>query len=101
MDKIDRKTVLYNITTNLAKKYNVTRIIIQWWENNRWIKEVWKDYETDYCRNHTSIYIDKSKIKPNKEKLHLDPEIAHKIYDVFAEGLWFKKDEEWNREKEI
>lgn len=101
MDKIDRKTVLYNITTNLAKKYNVARIIIQWWENNRWIKEVWEDYETDYCRNHTSIYIDKSKTKPNKEKFHLDPEITHKIYDVFAEELWFKKDEEWNREKEI
>lgn len=101
INEIDWKNVLYNITTVLAKKYNISRIIIQGWENNRWIKEMYKDYETDYFRNCVSIYIDDSFPRPNWEKPHLDPEIAYQIYDVFAQWLWFKKNEDWNREKEI
>ena len=101
LDKIDWKWTLYTITTNLAKKYNISRIVIQWWDNNRWIKEYYKDYETDYFRNCASIYIDDSYPKPHEVKPHLDPKIAREIYDAFAEKQWFQKGKNWNREKEI
>lgn len=101
IDKIDWKSVLYSVATNIAKKYNVSRIVIQWWDNNRWIKEYYKDYETDYFRNCASIYINDSYPKPHKAKPHLDPEIAHQIYDVFAQWLWFHQNNDWNREKEM
>lgn len=101
IDKIDWKSVLYSVATNIAKKYNVSRIVIQWWDNNRWIKEYYKDYETDYFRNCASIYINDSYPKPHKAKPHLDPEIAHQIYDAFAQWLWFHQNNDWNREKEM
>ena len=100
-NEIDWKKVLYDTIINLAKKYNISRIVIQWWENNRWIKEEYKDYETDYFRNCVSIHLDDSYPKPNKKKIHLDPKIAYQIYDVFAQWLWFTKNEDWNREKKI
>lgn len=100
-DKIDWKKTLYDVIIKLARKYSIPRIVIQWWENNRWIEEEYKDYETDYFRNCVSIYIDDSYPKPHEWKLHLTPEIAHKIYDVFAQWLWFIKNADWNREKEI
>lgn len=100
VDNIDWKNILYNVIVNLAKKYNISRIIIQWWENNRWIKEIYEDYETDYFGS-ISIWHDESIPKKNKGKIHLDPEIARKIYDVFAESSWFQQDMEWNREKDV
>ena len=101
VNNIDWKNILYNVIVNLAKKYNISRIIIQWWENNRWIKEIYEDYETYYFKNNKSSWLDESIPKKNKGKIHLDPEIAHRIYDVFAESLWFQQDMEWNREKDV
>ena len=99
VNNIDWKNILYNVIVNLAKKYNFSRIIIQWWENNRRIKEISEDYETYYFRNYASI--DDSIPKKNKWKVHLDPEIARRIYDVFAEWLWFGQDMNWDWEKNI
>lgn len=94
VNNINWKDVLFNTVTDLAKKYNVARIIIQWWDNNRWTKEKYEDYETDYFKNKFSF---QEWIPPkNKGRLHLDPKIAHEIYDVFAEWLWFQKDNDWN-----
>lgn len=101
VNNIDWNNILYNVIVNLAKKYNISRIIIQWWENNRWIKEIYEDYETYYFKNNKSSWLDESIPKKNKGKIHLDPEIAHRIYDVFAESLWFQQDMEWNREKDV
>ena len=101
VNNIDWKNILYNVIVNLAKKYNISRIIIQWWENNRWIKEISEDYETNYFRSKIHIWHDETIPKKNKGKIHLDPEIACKIYDVFAESLWFQQDMEWNRERDV
>lgn len=60
---------------------------------------MYEDYETYYFRDKFS-----SKewiLKKNKGKVHLDPEIARKIYDIFAEWLWFQKDKDWNWKREI
>ena len=94
VNDVDWKNILYNIVSELAKKYNVARIIIQGWDNNKWTKEMYEDYETYYFRDKFSS---KEWIPPkNKGRLHLDPKIAHEIYDVFAEWLWFQKDNDWN-----
>lgn len=99
VNDVDWKNILYNIVSELAKKYNVARIIIQGWDNNKWTKEMYEDYETYYFRDKFSF---KEWIpKKNKGKVHLDPEIARKIYDVFAEWLWFQKDKDWNWKREI
>jgi len=96
INEIDWKSILYDIVRNIAKKYDISRIVIQWWKNNKWVKKYWEDYETQYFKRHTPIYI-KSIIKPNEEIGHLDPKIAHQIYDLFAKEHWFKEDERWNR----
>lgn len=97
---IDWQNTLYNVVKNLANKYNISRIIIQWWENNKRTKEIYEDYETDYFKNKI-FWLDESIPPKNKGKIHLDPQIAKKIYDVFAEWLWFRKKDDWNREIEI
>lgn len=99
VNNVDWKNILYGIIGDLAKKYNVVRIIIQWWENNRRTKEIYEDYETDYFKN-KSFFMGEIPEK-NKGRVHLDPEIARKIYDVCAEWLWFQKYEDWNRGREI
>lgn len=95
---IDWENILYNIIQELAKKYNISKIIIQWWENNRWINETRKDIETPYFKYyHETIRT----IPANKWKKHLSVEIAKKIYDVFALEKWFQYDDNGNLEKNI
>ena len=109
LDKIDWQDKLYDIVIKLAKKYTISRITIQWWKNNIWTKINYKDPGTSYFRfkNCSSIcFGDCDEIMEDKwiryeRKIHLSPEIAHKIYDVFAEEHWFKEGQDWNREKEI
>ena len=95
---IDWKTILYDVVKELAGRYNIKKIVIQWWENNRWINEVWKDLETPYFKYDC---LNRRTIPANKWKQHLSVDIAKKIYDVFAEKQWFHQSEDWNREKEI
>ena len=101
VNQIDWKNILLNAVINLAKKQNISHIVIQWWKNNRWINEFWEHYESYYFKNHVKLNIEYLPEKRDEKELHLDPKIAHQIYDVFAEKLWFEKDEEWNREKKI
>ena len=95
---IDWENILYNVVMELAGRYGIKKIVIQWWENNRWIKEVWKDLETPYfkyeCENIRTI-------PANKWKKHLSVDIAKKIYDVFALWKWFEYDEDWNLKKDL
>ena len=95
---IDWENVLYNVVKELTDKYNIKKIIIQWWENNKWINEVWNDLETPYFKYNCEIW---RTIPANKWKKHLSIDIAKKIYDVFAEWQWFQQAEDWNWEKEI
>ena len=96
--EIDWENILYNVVKQLIGKYNIKRIVIQWWENNKWVYEVWKDYETPYfkysCENFRTI-------PANKWKKHLSVDIAKKIYDVFALWKWFEYDEDWNLKKDL
>ena len=99
VNDVDWKDIIFSTVSDLAKRYNVARIIIQWWDNNRWTKEMYEDYETDYFKNEHSF---KEWIPPkNRWRVHLDLDIARKIYDVFAEWQWFQKDKDWNWEKKI
>ena len=97
---IDWQNTLYRVVKNLANKYHISRIIIQWWKNNERTKKAYEDYETDYFKNKI-FWLDEPILPKNKGKIHLDPQIAKKIYDVFAEWLWFHQNDDWNREMEI
>ena len=96
--EIDWENILYNVVKELIGKYNIKRIVIQWWENNRWINEVWKDMETSYF---TYDCLNRRTISANKWKKHLSVDIAKKIYDVFALSKWFQYDKEWNLKKDL
>ena len=99
---IDWEKILYNVVKNLAKKFNIDSIIIQWWKNNKRTKKIYEDYETYYFKEKT-ICLEREGLLPpkNKWKVHLDLEIARRIYDVFAESLWFSQNSGWDWEKEI
>ena len=99
---IDWKNILYNVVLNLAEKYDIARIVIQWWKNNKRIKVMYEDYETEYFKKKNKSLEREWSLPPkNKWKVHLDPEIAKRIYDVFAESLWFFQNSNWNWVKEI
>ena len=95
---IDWQNILYDVVKELTTKYNIKRIVIQWWENNRWINEVWEDLVTPHfkydCENRRTI-------PANKWKKHLSVQIAKKIYDIFALSKWFQYNEEWNLKKDL
>lgn len=97
---IDWENILYNVAKNLAKKYNISRIVIQWWDNNERTKKIYEDYQTNYFKNKVSL-LNQPIPSKNKGRIHLHPQIAKKIYDVFAEWLWFHQNNDWNRETEI
>ena len=95
---IDWENILYDVVKELAAKYNIKRIVIQWWENNRWINEVWKDLETSYF---TYDCLNRRTLPANEWKKHLSVDIAKKIYDVFALSKWFEYDQDWNLKKDL
>ena len=39
---IDWENILYDVVKELTTRYNINKIVIQWWENNKWIHEVGK-----------------------------------------------------------
>ena len=98
VNDIDWETILFDVVKELASRYNIKTIVIQWWENNKWINEVWKDLETPYFKFDC---LNRKTIPANKWKKHLSVDIAKKIYDVFALSKWFEYDEDWNLTKNL
>lgn len=89
INNIDWETTLYNVTHKLAKNLHCTRIIIQWWENNRRTKELRKDNNWE-------------KITSKNGEYHLKVDTAKKIYDDFAESKWLWKNKKTgNRELKL
>lgn len=78
INNLDWETTLYNVAHKLAKKLHCTRIIIQWWENNKRTKELRKDHNWE-------------KIASTNGEYHLKLETAKKIYDDFAASKWLWK----------
>ncbi len=91
-EKIDWRDILYMTIVNLAKKYNIERIIIQSGENNRRTWEFWSIYDTTPYLNYL---INNWLLSPDK-KVRLSHRIAYQIYDIFAKSHWWKLDEQQN-----
>lgn len=81
INNLDWETILYNVAHKLAINLHCSRIIIQWWKNNRWIKELRKDADWE-------------KITSTNGEYHLKLETAKKIYDDFAASKWLWKNKE-------
>ena len=94
VNTINRQEVTYSVVNIIAPKYWFKNIIIQSWENNKWIKEYRKVLEYDDNKRQST--------EKNTNIPHLSKDIAKKIYDNFAINHWFKKDKKTkDRQKKI
>lgn len=85
---LDWQNILFECMKYTVDSLGVKKTYIQPWEMNHRTKEM---YTIEiYNRKNNQIVSSTTTDIP-----HLSKEIAHKIYDVFAEERWFTKDATW------
>lgn len=82
--------ILYDILEKFALDTWIKTIVIQWWENNSWLK---------IPRTVVDLTIKWYDVQ--LQQAHLSKEIAHKIYDLFASTNGFEKSDGGNWEKSL
>ncbi len=108
LDDIDWKNILLNTSIEIAKKYGCKKIIIQWWENNKWTQIYYDRNDGRFIPLYDARQIKEEfwpliqELKSENKKVHLSVEIAKKIYDWLAKENNFQYNEKtWNRENGI